>query len=149
MNIKRITNEWEQLQSNPIPYISAGPKMIFNMTEWIATIIGPESTPYEGGIFNLEIKFPVEYPFKPPKITFITKVYHCNINNSGGICLDLLKDSWSPAINISKLLLCICSLLAEPNPNDPLVPEIAELYKNNRILHDEIAKNHTIEYANN
>ena len=57
--------------------------------------MGPAKTPYENGVFNLEIQFPPDYPFKPPKIRFTTKVYHCNINSSGGICLDILKDNWS------------------------------------------------------
>ncbi len=76
--------------------------------------------------------FSQDYPFKPPKITFRTKIYHCNINNSGAICLDILKDNWSPALTISKVLLSICSLLTDANPNDPLVANIAQQYLNDR-----------------
>lgn len=113
-----------------------------------ALIIGPEDTPYFGGIFELDVKFTDEYPFKPPKVYFKTPIYHCNINRQGGICLDILKNNWSPALNISKLLLSICSLLAEPNPNDPLVPEIADLLKKNKDVHDANAREHTLKYAN-
>jgi len=93
--------------------------------------MGPTDSPYTGGVFFLDISFPKEYPFKPPKIYFKTKIYHPNINRSGGICLDILKKAWSPALTVSKVLLSICSLLTDPNPDDPLVPEIAHLYKDN------------------
>ena len=95
----------------------------------------------------LQLTFPNEYPFKPPKVKFLTKVYHCNVNDKGGICLDLLKDNWSPAIKISQLLLSIQSLLTDPNVDDPLVPDIAKLYRENRKLHDKKAREWTQKYA--
>merc|ERR1712118_322296 len=93
-----------------------------------------------GGIFFLNIHFPTDYPFKPPKVQFTTKIYHCNVNNNGSICLDILQSQWSPALTISKVLLSVCSLLTDPNPDDPLVPEIARLYKTDREKHDSTAK---------
>ena len=146
--LKRIKNEIEGLMQFPIPNCSAGPIDESNMTHWQATIFGPEDTPYHGGIFYLDIQFTNEYPFKPPRVFFKTPIYHCNINKQGGICLDILKDNWSPALNISKLLLSICSLLAEPNPNDPLMPDIAELFRNNKEVHDMNAREFTIKFAN-
>ncbi len=92
------------------------------MFKWQGTIVGPEGTPYEGGVFYLNIQFPIDYPFRPPKINFVTKVYHPNINLDGSICLDILKDQWSPALTISKVLLSISSLLTDPNPESPLIP---------------------------
>ena len=91
--------------------------------------MGPEDSPYQGGVFFLSIHFPNDYPFKPPKVTFQTKIYHPNVNSNGAICLDVLKDQWSPALTVSKILLSISSLLNDPNPDDPLVPEIAQIYK--------------------
>merc|ERR1712079_825526 len=91
--------------------------------------------------------FNTGYPFKPPKVKFLTKIYHCNINDKGGICLDLLKDNWSPAVKISQLLLSIQSLLTDPNTDSPLVPTIAKQYRDNRKKHDEIAKAWTQKYA--
>jgi len=110
------------------------------MFTWQATIMGPGDSPYQGGVFFLQIKFPTDYPFKPPRIQFNTKIYHPNINSNGGICLDILKDQWSPALTISKVLLSICSLLCDPNPDDPLVPEIAHIYKPNRTEYEKTAR---------
>ena len=87
--------------------------------------MGPEDSAYTGGVFFLNIHFPTDYPFKPPKVQFVTKIYHPNINSNGSICLDILKDQWSPALTISKVLLSISSLLTDANPDDPLVPDIA------------------------
>uniref|UniRef100_A0A668S2Y6 E2 ubiquitin-conjugating enzyme n=1 Tax=Oreochromis aureus TaxID=47969 RepID=A0A668S2Y6_OREAU len=82
--------------------------------------------PYHGGVFFLSVHFPTDYPFKPPKVAFTTKIYHPNINSNGSICLDILRSQWSPALTVSKVLLSICSLLCDPNPDDPLVPDIAQ-----------------------
>jgi ubiquitin-protein ligase len=82
-----------------------------------ATIMGPDDSPYAGGVFFLDIHFPADYPFKPPKVSFTTRIYHCNINANGGICLDILKDQWSPALTISKVSLLstvYCSTLPPP-----------------------------------
>ena len=146
MLTKRLNAELIDFKKNPVPNCSAGP-VDNDITHWQATIFGPDDTPYEGGIFELDIYFTNDYPFKPPKIIFKTPIYHCNINNNGDICLDILKNNWSPALNTSKLLLSICSLLADPNPDDPLVPEIAKLLKNDKKQHDTNARRHTIRYA--
>lgn len=146
--IKRINIELSEITKNPPTNCSAG-IADDNIHQWQATIMGPEGSPYHGGVFYLKIDFPLDYPFKPPKIMFLTKIYHCNINSSGGICLDILKDQWSPALTISKVLLSICSLMDDPNPNDPLVPEIADLLIKNKAEHDERARIFTMQYAMN
>lgn len=109
--------------------------------------MGPTDSPYAGGVFMVKIHFPPDYPFKPPKVNFVTRVYHPNINQNGSICLDILKDQWSPALTISKVLLSICSLLTDPNPDDPLVPEIAHLYKTDKARYEETARQWTVKYA--
>ena len=146
--LNRLAKELEEIQNNPPTNCSAG--IIDNdIFQWNATIIGPIGSPYEGGIFTLLIEFPVDYPFKPPKVSFKTRIYHCNINTAGNICLDILKDQWSPALTISKVLLSICSLMDDPNPNDPLMIDIADLYINNKDMFIEKAKYYTNLYANN
>ena len=143
---KRIRKELDNIKNDPPVNCSAGPDNddIFN---WSATVMGPQGSPYEGGVFMMNIKFPADYPFKPPKVTFETKIYHPNINSSGGICLDILKDQWSPALTISKVLISICSLLCDPNPDDPLVPDIARMYVRNRDKYNRTAQLWTIQYA--
>ena len=145
--LKRLYSELKEINTNPPTNCSAGPIKDDNMMLWKATIFGPDGSPYQGGIFYLKIDFPENYPFKPPKVMFTTKIYHCNINSNGGICLDILKNEWSPVLTISKVLLSICSLLDDPNPNDPLVSEIADLLRKNKSLHDENAHAWTIKYA--
>lgn len=146
MASKRIQNELKELQKDPPSTCSAGPEGD-TIYKWKAFIFGPTDSPYEGGVFQLSIEFPEDYPFRPPHVHFITKVYHPNINPSGSICLDILKDKWSPALSISKVLLSIESLLTDPNPDDPFVPEIANLYKKDRAAYREQATLWTEAYA--
>jgi ubiquitin-protein ligase len=165
---KRIQKELAEISLDPPCNCSAGPKGD-NLYEWASTMTGPAGSPYAGGIFFLDITFPQDYPFKPPKVVYRTRIYHCNINSSGQICLDILKDNWSPALTISKVLLSICSLLTDANPrelltdfytrlipqfipifsllDDPLVGSIAHQYLNDREEHDKIAREWTKRYA--
>ncbi|KAK1333673.1 hypothetical protein QTO34_006059 [Cnephaeus nilssonii] len=123
--------ELSDLQRDPPAHCSAGP-VGDDLFHWQATIMGPPDSAYQGGVFFLTVHFPTDYPFKPPKIAFTTKIYHPNINSNGSICLDILRSQWSPALTVSKVLLSICSLLCDPNPDDPLVPDIAQIYKSDK-----------------
>lgn len=143
---KRIQKELAEISLDPPSNCSAGPKGD-NLYEWVSTIMGPSGSPYHGGVFFLDINFPTDYPFKPPKVMFRTRIYHCNINNNGQICLDILKENWSPALTISKVLLSICSLLTDANPHDPLVGNIAQQYLSDRTSHDKTASEWTRRFA--
>jgi ubiquitin-conjugating enzyme E2 D/E len=146
MALKRLQKELLDMEKDAPSNCSAG-LINDDIFSWKATLLGPTGTPYEGGIFYLKIFFTPDYPFKPPKITFETKIYHPNINSVGAICLDILKDNWSPALNISKVLLSICSLLSDPNPDDPLVADIANIYKSNKAQYEANAREYTLKYA--
>ncbi|XP_052877251.1 ubiquitin-conjugating enzyme E2 10-like isoform X1 [Gossypium arboreum] len=152
MASKRILKELKELQRDPPASCSAQNRIAANlhccpvgenMFHWQATIIGPNDSPYAGGVFLVTIHFPPDYPFKPPKIAFRAKVFHPNINTNGNICLDILKEQWSPALTISKVLLSICSLLTDPNPDDPLVPEIARMCKADKFKYESTARSWT------
>lgn len=136
ITIRRISKEVKEINDNPGDGYSVSPKN-GNLYTLEAVLKGPKDTPYENGTFKLDIFYHEDYPFKPPKVVFKTPIYHCNINKKGYICLDILKTQWSPALTLTKILLSISSLLSDPNPNDPLVPEIAKLYKKDRKKHDE------------
>jgi len=148
MAFKRIARELKDLSKDSPVNISAGPVDDKDLFNWNATIIGPTNSPYQGGIFKLSIQFPCDYPFKPPKLVFKTKIYHPNINSdNGSICLDILSTKWSPALTLQKLLLSLTSLLDDPNPDDPLVGHIARLYKTDREKFNQTAKQWTIDHA--
>ena len=146
MSLRRIQKELNDLKVDPPTNCGAGP-IGDDMFRWEGVIMGPADSPYTGGVFKLNIQFPVDYPFKPPHLQFTTKIYHPNINAAGLICLDILKGQWSPALTISKVLLSITSLLTDPNPNDPLVPEIATLYKRDKAAYEIEARTWTQRYA--
>lgn len=146
MALRRIEKELQDLRKDPPSNCSAGPEGD-DLFRWEGAIMGPADSPYTGGVFKVRIQFPVDYPFKPPHVQFVTKIYHPNINQAGLICLDILKNQWSPALTISKVLLSITSLLTDPNPDDPFVVEIANLYKANKAQYEAEARSWTIRYA--
>ena len=148
--MKRLQTEYKKLKAAAKKdrlNFTAFPDSMDNFQFWKCTLDGPRETPYEGGRFDITMEFPADYPYKPPKVRFQTKIYHPNINKTGDICLDILKDQWSPALTIDKVLLSISSLLNEPNPDDPLMSDIANEYKNNRAQYYENAKDWTRKYA--
>ena len=100
------------------------------MFVWDAIILGPAGTVWEGGIFRLLLEFSEEYPNKPPKVKFLTKMFHPNIYNDGRLCLDILNTNWSPVYDVSSILTSIQSLLSDPNPNSPANLEAATMLKN-------------------
>jgi len=145
--LKRLQNEIIDMRKTPSENCSAGPITEDNLLEWQATIIGPKDTAFEGGIFKLRLTFSTSYPFQPPRVNFETKMYHPNIDDHGGICLDILKGQWTPALSVSKLLLSICSLLTDPNPDDPLNGEVARVYKRDPLEYNKNVKEYTKIYA--
>ena len=110
-----LQTELMQLMTSAAPGISAFPSADGNLLSWTATIEGPDDTPYANLSFKLSFAFPTNYPYAPPTVLFKTPIYHPNVDFSGRICLDILKDKWTAAYNIQTVLLSLQSLLGEPN----------------------------------
>ena len=146
----RMKKELERLRNDPPHGVSCWPKE-GRLDCLEAKLLGSKDTPYEGGIFKLEIKIPERYPFEPPQVQFLTKIYHPNIDTAGRICLDVLKSppqgSWRPAHNISTVLTSIQILVSEPDPDDGLMADISHEYKHNRPRFVEKAKEWVQMYA--
>jgi ubiquitin-conjugating enzyme E2 N len=178
---KRIIKESERLVKEPVVGISATPHDD-NLRYFDVTIDGPSQSPYEGqsctrwaarvprgwhllgGVFKLELFLPDDYPMTPPKVRFLTKIYHPNIDRLGRICLDVLKSklgylvvarvswltnlgNWSPALQIRTILLSIQALLGAPNPDDPLANDVAQAWKENQSQAIATAREWTQQYA--
>lgn len=110
-----LQTELMQLMMSSTPGVSAFPDDPNNLLAWTATITGPAETPYANLILKLSFVFPTNYPYAPPTVLFKTPIYHPNVDFSGRICLDILKDKWSAVYNVSSVLLSLQSLLGEPN----------------------------------
>ncbi|EPR79144.1 Ubiquitin-conjugating enzyme E2 2 [Spraguea lophii 42_110] len=103
-----------------------------DLLTWCAIILGPEDTPFQNGTFSLLLEFEETFPATPPNVKFISKMFHPNIYKNGELCLDILKNKWTPNYDIFSVLLSIQSLLNDPNVNSPANTEAAEMYSNNK-----------------
>ena len=128
------------------PWINVSP-VRSDINHLLAGIEGPPDTPYEGGVFWIYVGLSRDFPFRPPKLQFLTRIYHPNIDSRGCICLDLFEDGWSPGLRLDPILVSICSILDDPGLEDPLVPEIAEIYCKNYDLYSQNARTYTARYA--
>ena len=144
----RIKKEYQDLQKEKNSNVKV--KLVDNdIRHWKGRIKGPIDTCYQGGIFDVDIVIPNEYPFKPPKMKFDTKIWHPNISSvTGAICLDILKNEWTPALTIRTALISLQALMCEPVPNDPQDAVVAKQYMSDIKLFNETAKHWVEEYAN-
>jgi ubiquitin-conjugating enzyme E2 A len=131
-----LVRDLKKLQSDPPDGITAAPETD-DIMKWKAVMFGPVDTPWEGGTFTLEVNFSEEFPTQPPRVRFLSKMFHPNIYNNGEICIDILQNQWSPIYDISSILTSIQSLLCDPNPKSPANQEAARLWAENRREYDK------------
>ncbi|KAL5350524.1 hypothetical protein V496_06044 [Pseudogymnoascus sp. VKM F-4515 (FW-2607)] len=142
---RRLLQEYRALTNNPPEGITAGPVSEDDLLYWEALIQGPEGTPFEGGVFPAELKFPKDYPLAPPSMKFIGEVWHPNVYPSGLVCISILhppgddpnhyehaSERWSPIQSVEKILISVMSMLAEPNDESPANVEAAKQWREHR-----------------
>ncbi|KAA8904961.1 ubiquitin-conjugating enzyme/RWD-like protein [Sphaerosporella brunnea] len=146
---RRITREYAEIQSNQLEGVKIAP-IDNDMFKWNIELTGPKDSPYAGGTFKLFLTLPDNYPFKPPILSFQTKIYHPNVSNDdkGSMCLGILRsDAWKPSCKIAAVLEMARGLLLEPNPDDAVEGSIAEEYKSRKASFEKTAKEWTKQYA--
>ncbi|WVZ73913.1 hypothetical protein U9M48_022166 [Paspalum notatum var. saurae] len=144
---RRIRKELRTMWVDPPSFCRPGASPVTDLFHWEVVIDGPEDSPYAGGTFPVDVQFTDDHPFKPPKITFKTKVYHPNIDSEGQMVLDIFQDNWSPILRIDKLLLSIVSVLYDPMLDRPINGHIARLYKSDIELYETKARACSRRYA--
>ena len=148
MQVTKILHQLQPFKKRKVPRWIAAASLEYRVNCILAGIEGAPNTPYERGVFWLSIYAPRDFPFIPPEVKFLTRVYHPNIDRQGNICVDILKpEGWSASIDIEALLVSICSLLSGPNLEDPLVPEIAQTFCEDYELYCHNARQYTKKFA--
>jgi len=143
---KRLQKELVDFQKESPDWCGAG-IIGDSLYKWKTWVKGPDDSPYANGKFEIELDVPQEYPFKPPKLKFLTKIYHPNVKSDGSVCTEVLSDGWSPQLKIQDVLLTIRTLLKEPNPDNPLEADIANQFKTDRNAFNKTAKEWTKKHA--
>lgn len=125
-----------------------GSSDISDFTHFKGHFKGPPDTPYEGGQYQIDIRITSEYPFKPPEMRFITRIWHPNVSSqTGAICLDTLGTAWSPVLTLKSALISLQSLLSSPEPKDPQDAEVASMLLTRPEEFKHVAREWAIRYA--
>ncbi|GAB7323918.1 hypothetical protein MBLNU13_g07341t1 [Cladosporium sp. NU13] len=145
---KRILKELQDINSQPPAGCTVNAEHDIN--NWEVIMQGPADSVYEGGSFKIHVTLPKDYPFKPPGISFKTKIYHPNVSNDdrGAMCLGMLRpDEWKPPNKIKDVLALVRTVLAAPQPDDAVETGIADQFKSDRAAFDKNAKDWVNRYA--
>jgi len=143
---RRIGKELNDLHARPISGVTIDPKEE-NVLIWHCTVKGPADSPYKGGTFHFTVTFPDTFPFKPPTVAFLTKIYHPGFNEEGHICLPILRDEWKPSISMQTVLKMIQDKIGKPSVDDPFDTDVAAILKNDKPKFEATAKEWTKKHA--
>ena len=135
------------LETEPLDYVPTIIMVNDDVFQWECSIIGPKDSPYAGGLFILKLEFPAQYPFKPPKLQFKTKIYHPSVQTeSGDVCADVVGQ-WGPTLNAKHCLQVVYSMLQSPESDHPLEESIAKQLRDKPNEFMKMAKKFTSEHA--
>ncbi|RMZ89126.1 hypothetical protein DV736_g3643, partial [Chaetothyriales sp. CBS 134916] len=144
---RRVGKELADIRSDSLSHITVEP-VGDSVSKLVGQFQGPPGTPYEGGTFDVDIQIPNEYPFKPPVMKFITKLWHPNVSSqTGAICLDTLSTGWSPVLTIKSAMISLQSLLSSPEPKDPQDAVVAQQMIKNPKEFEREARRWAVQYA--
>jgi len=148
---KRLQKELLVLLKTPFvdPDILLRPSVATSLLSWTALLKGPCDSPYKGGVYQLDITCPSDYPLSPPSMKFVTKIFHPNVAFlTGEICLDILKNQWSPAWSLTSSCRAVLSLLTDPNDDSPLNCDAGNMVRaKDWEAHDSVARMYVVENA--
>ncbi|CAI9715494.1 Hypothetical predicted protein [Octopus vulgaris] len=118
-----------------------------NILLWNCLLV-PDNPPYNKGAFKIQIEFPAEYPFKPPRITFQTKIYHPNVDEKGQVCLPIISaENWKPASKMDQVIEALLALVNDPEPEHPLRADLAEEFTKDKKKFLKNAEEHTKKFG--
>ncbi|KAL6891764.1 UBC-like protein [Trichoderma longibrachiatum] len=150
MSTKRISKEFAEVSQSPPPGFTITLPPSASLHTWHIVLSPPPSTPFHPGRFGIVLTLPTDYPFKPPVVKFVTRLYHPNVTNDslGNVCLGVLKpENWKPSTKIAAVLEALMNLMIEPQPDDPLEERIADEYRNDRPAWEAKAREMVNRYA--
>lgn len=140
--VKALQVELKRIQNEPVEGFRVKLVSDDNIFEWEVAIFGPPGTLYEGGYFKAHMKFPADYPYSPPSVRFISKMWHPNVYENGEVCISILhppvddpqsgelpSERWNPTQNVRTILLSVISLLNEPNTYSPANVDASVMFR--------------------
>ena len=144
---KRVARELQRLRNQKMDGFDALKVDEKNMMEWEGLIL-PKKHPYDTGAFRILVKFPKDYPFKPPEISFKTKIYHPNVSEDGRVCLNIVNsEKWKPAVRVEEVIKALIALINDPEPDHPLRGDLAEQFNKDRDGFNKKAFDHTRQHS--